>query len=254
MGYIKVVQYGDTTVKYEYEKNRNNNKKPQLSLKIKEKDIRHAIKKRKNPPSKIKLNRNKKRARDNFFMLCHENNCKSKTIHFLTLTFIQDLTYKKANRYVSEFFKKIKQNFKTIPISYISVPELTKKGRYHFHLLVYNLPTTQAKNERQTRNFQRQFTRGYVDLRIAEYNSEGIAGYMAKYMAKTLSDTKHEARRAYNCSRNIDKIRIYSSNTLVEYMDMILTGDCIQTNTYEVPFMGKCLKTKYKNNVNSIKS
>lgn len=246
MGYTKIVQYGNVTEVYEYEKNINNNKRPHVSAltKKRNKAIRESSKKKgiytRHPSSIL-------RSTQSFFRLVHHNNCNADTIHFVTLTFAYDLTYKTATRHVSHFMERIKKYFSEVPISYISVPELTKKGRFHFHLLVYNLPTETASLERKTRNLQRLFQRGYVDIVLATYTTKGIAGYMAKYMAKALKDGKVETTRGYNCSRNIKKIRSAGSNTLSTYSDLLIPNTDladIETKSYDVPYLGQCNYTK----------
>jgi len=198
-----------------------------------------------------------------FYRLCHHNVTFAKNVHFLTLTFAYDLSYKEAARFVRHFMEKIKSRQNGVPFSYISVPELTKKGRYHFHLLVFDLSTKVAgkeiragnaiyTTERETRNLQRLFERGYVDILPATYRSAGIAGYMAKYMAKAFLDERIEARRVYNCSRNIKKTRAFGSNTLSAYANLDDSPipsevDILQQTTYDVPYLGVCNFTKLKN-------
>jgi len=193
-----------------------------------------------------KTSRSIRRSKLNFFRLCHHNNVAASTIHFLTLTFASDQSYKEATRHVSKFLEKIKQNYPELPLSYISVPELTKKGRYHFHCLIYDLPTTISIRERETRNLQRLWRQGYLHIDIASYTSEGIAGYMAKYMAKYLTDHKHEATRAYNCSRNIKKIYCSGSNSLSIYTDLIINTSSVEKEyTYDTIFLGTCVRKIY---------
>lgn len=235
MGYTKIVQYGDRVEVYKYEKS------------IYPKRHRFIKKRRYAPNRAFRSERSIKRALINFHRLCHHNNTLADTIHFVTLTFAYDPTYKKACRHVAKFMERVRAHFKEIPISYISVPELQESGRYHFHLLVYNLPAESTKFERETRNFQRLFQRGYVDFCLATYRSAGIAGYMAKYMAKAFNDFANEATRFYNCSRNIDKVTTYGSNTLNEYMEHLYTGsELVETKEYDVKYMGRCVLNKYQ--------
>lgn len=260
MGYRKIVQYGNVTEVFDYEKNLKTENKRTIKANLRKNNnkLYHAI----YGTTDIKKERQKRvlastrkkgiytrspssirRAKTTFFKLCHHNNVYADTIHFVTLTFSFDVTYEKARQYQSDFFKRLKQQFEESPISYISVPELTKKGRFHFHILVYNLPPETEENERSTRNIQRQFQRGYVDVRFAAYNSSGIAGYMAKYMSKALTDPKYETVRGYNCSRNIKKFRSFGSNTLNEYEDMIIPTSNVanvEKATYDVPYLGTC--------------
>jgi len=274
MGYTKINQFANVTEIYNYDKDikpkspswtkavklvnpKTNNKSISSStiianrkklLRLQSKDKR--IFKR----SKYSI----KRAKDNFFRLCHHNNYSANSIHFLTLTFAYDLSYKEATRYVARFMEKISKASYPVSPSYISVPELTKKNRFHFHLLVYNLPSqisgqeVRAGNkvyttERETRNLQVYFERGYVDILPTTYTSRGIAGYMVKYMAKSLEDSRYETTRGYNCSRNLKKIRSAGGNSINQYDDMIIPTDnlvSIDTSEYNVPYLGKCQYTK----------
>ena len=148
--------------------------------------------------------------------------------------------------------------FILIYFRYISVPEFTKKGQFHFHLLVYDLPpelsgitkwtdTRKGRiyytSERETRYLQGLFQRGYLDIVPATYTSRGIAGYMAKYMAKALTDTRYEVGRGYNCSRSIAKYYSAAGNTLDNYLNHFIPTDSLlqdETIEYDVPYMGRC--------------
>jgi len=246
MGYTRIVQFGDITEIYEYENNKRNTRKKHVSLLTRRRN-KKAREIAKSKGVYLRAKRNILRTTRNFFRLCHHNNCRASTICFLTLTFAYDLSYKASTRYLAKFMERMEKTFPEVPLSYISVPELTKKGRYHFHILLYNLPTEEATKERETRNLQRLFERGYVDLRIATYTSKGIAGYMAKYMAKALTDPKNETTRGYNCSRNIDKTLSYGGNTLDTYKTLIIPTDIVEkkvVSEYDVPYLGKCLVTR----------
>lgn len=167
---------------------------------------------------------------------------------FFTLTFSDDVTFKKANRCLSEFIAILRKNYEVenSAISYIGVSEFTKKERIHFHLLIYNLSSDLSVRERETRNIQRLWGRGFVDIRFASYTSEGLAGYLVKYMGKALSDGKNGGGRGYYCSRNIKKIYSKGSNSLDKYSD-IITPDILaqKVDSYNVPFLGVCIKSKY---------
>jgi len=253
MGYTRIVQYGEVTEVYEYEKTINSNRKDGSVARSK------ALKRRKKLQSLGKaVYRSRasiRRSRTNFFRLCHHNIVNADSVHFLTLTFAYKCTYEEANRYQKQFFERLKKASGSVSLSYISVSELTKKEVYHFHILVFNLPTILAgersKNakytsERETRNLQVLFERGYVDIRPTSYKSKGIAGYMAKYMAKSFEDGTNGTRRGYTCSRNINKFTTYGSNSLDTFFDLILPdGDSctIEKREYPVPYLGSCIKT-----------
>jgi len=243
---MKIVQYGNVVETYEYEKNRPDYKERYVSALSKKRAKRSRELAKFKGVYRRRLS-SVRRSVQSFFRLCHHNNCVSSSVHFFTLTFAYDYTYKEATRHVARFMENIKKCYPSIPISYISVSELTKKGRYHFHLLVYDLPPETTKCERETRNFQRLFERGYVDIRFASSVTTGIAGYMAKYMGKSLTDEKHETTRGFNCSRNIRKPYSTGSNTLNTYTDLIIPTDGIENvekKEYDVPYLGKCLHTR----------
>lgn len=263
MGYTKVVQYGNYTEIYRYTKSYVKKPKKHVSLLDKKRRLERNKK-------RIRFKRSIYRSRVRFFRLVHHNNVRAKSIHFLTLTFAYEVDYKTATRSVSEFFRRVKRRYpQKVPLSYISVPELTKKGRYHFHVLVYNLCTEASgiplyirqydkrkrrykllntTTERITRNLQRQFQRGYIDIGLATYVTDGLAGYMAKYMAKSLESTKNETRRGYNCSRNIDKTTETGDNQFDDVEDYILDGTEIpyKSGEYDTMYFGNCNFTYYK--------
>jgi len=240
MGYMRIVQYGDITEVYEYEKNRTNNP-PKVQSPLQKKRQNQIRKELLKKGLYVRSDSSIQRAIKSFYRLCHHNNTIATSIHFLTLTFAYDLSYKTATRHVARFMERLQRDSQEIPIHYISVPEKTKKGRYHFHILLYNYPREKGKNERSSRYLQRLFERGFVDLRFATYTSKGIAGYMAKYMAKSFGDIGHEAVRFYNCSRGLPKPTSYGSNSLSSYSSLITPeGDC-QKREYDVPYLGKCI-------------
>jgi len=242
MGYTRIVQFGNVTEIYQYEKNLTRKKSPHVSSLSRKRNLERRVElKRKG--LLVRNKKNSRRAINAFFRLCHHNNCLAKSISFCTLTFAYDLTYKEACRHVARFMERIKNSFDQISVSYISVPELTEKGRHHFHLLIYDLPPEISRSERTTRNLQRLFERGYVDISLASFTSAGIAGYMAKYMAKALSNAKFGTTRVYNASRNIKKIYSAGGNTIDQYLNLIEPDDNVEKRErveYDAPYLGKC--------------
>jgi len=264
MGYTKIVQYGDVTEIYRYEKNISRKKgisvKKAMQLQgdwddsvssilptVQSKRLKEnrlaVLAKGQAKRSKASIRRSK----TNFFRLVHHNNCCADTIHFVTLTFAFDVAYLNANEYVRQFFKRLRRHHKEISIHFISVPEKTKKGRFHFHLLVYDLPPETASIERETRYIQRYFQRGYVDVVLAGYRTKGLAGYMAKYMAKSLGDETYAAGRGYSHSQGIAKPSSAGGNSFDQYIDYIVDFDNVaktETSSYDVPYLGNCQVTR----------
>jgi len=242
MGYTKIVKYGNVTEIYEYEKNRRTPRK-----RIRQNwQRKRASAYRKERIAKGVYERTKRSirlSRSNFFRLCHHNVCLADTVDFVTITFAYDLSYKEATRHVARFMERIKKTLAP-SISYISVPEQTKKGRYHFHLLVFNLPTEVSQRERKTRNLQRQFQRGYIDVMRATYVTKGLAGYLAKYMGKGISGAKNATKRGYTCSRNCAKTYSVAGDSVLGYYHMIIPTGSVQESSYDVPYMGRCKHIK----------
>lgn len=254
MGYTKIVQFGDTIEIYEYAKPLPDHRPIYKSPIRKKRDAKLRAERKLLNIVPERSKRSVARTKRNFFRMCHHNNLNASAINFLTITFIEDHSYLQATHHVQDFFKRIKEHYPQVPLRYISVPELTKKGRYHFHCLLYDLPSEISERERATRNFQRLFRQGYIDLGAVTYTSEGLAGYMAKYMAKALQDHKNEAIRGYTCSRNILKFTEAGSNKesfysdIMFYTELELDNSSLHKETeYETIFLGRCLKSVYKN-------
>jgi len=277
MGYTKVIQYGDKIELYEYEKSLYRKEKPyshawidgrKVSIVAKSIKQKRAQERRKHS---LRSDFSRRRAIASFFRLCHHNAVFAESVYFFTLTFAFDVSYPVASKYVSQFFKRIKSIEGGLSVSYISVPELTKKGRFHFHLLVFNLPSSIAGDtisirrynrrkskfevvytttERFTRNLQRIFRRGYIDICPATKITSGVAGYMAKYMAKSFNDGTSKTRRGYNCSRNIRKIYSAGTNSFDAIRGEIIDVDSVleDIKEYDTLWLGRALYSKFSKN------
>jgi len=246
MGYARIVQYADVVEWYEYEKNYVNVPRKQLT----ELDKKRRLEARKLriyvPKSKFSV----KRAKTNFFQIVagtlHE---KGRPV-LLTLTMHEDnVSVTKGYQYIHDFKKRLIGSSKLCStFTYIAVPEFQKRGRLHFHLLTWGLPIEVCENERNTRNIQRQYGKGFVDVRVANDSSPKLASYLAKYMSKTYQDERLVFHKAYTCSRDVAKTRSYGSNTLTTYSSELIPDDaCIQKiDSYNTQYMGRCSLTKYK--------
>jgi len=242
MGYTKIVKYGNVTEIYEYEKNRRTIKK-RIGTSWQRKRTAKERARRISLGVYQRTKRSIRQSRSNFFRLCHHNVCLANSVDFLTLTFAYDVSHKEATRHVAHFMERVKKTLAP-SISHISVPEQTKKGRYHFHLLVFNLPPEIAQRERKTRNLQRQFQRGYLDIMSATYVTKGLAGYLAKYMGKGITGTKNATKRGYTCSRNCAKTYSVAGDSISGYYDVIIPSGVVQESIYDVPYMGRCKHIK----------
>lgn len=248
MGYIKIIQFGDKTIINKYEKTLPDNQRKGKVLSKLEKQRRKAIRtlatyKR----SQFSINR----AKTNFFRLCHHNNLSfsDRHISFFTFTFASDFELIYCKKRLSQFWSRLNKHVslqQNSQIAYICVPERTKKKRWHFHALVYNLPPDLVQNERVSRTLQNLYRSGYLHVDLARDKSPKIAGYMAKYLSKYMQDNDNESKRAYTCSRNIEKVRIHGSNSFDnEILDLLEPNSFPRMSVYETKYLGTCQKFEY---------
>ena len=140
MSYVKILQYANVTEVYEYEKTVKRDTPAARKARLKKMDdrlyyavygtrdvvadrrrLRRVQLKEKGLYKRTK--RSIKRSTDNFFRLVHHNVYDSKTIHFLTLTFAYDISYKEALKAQWQFFKRLKEaDSAAVSVRYISAP------------------------------------------------------------------------------------------------------------------------------------
>lgn len=243
MGYAKIVQYADRTEYLEYERKIQPDRRRYIS---------RAEKKRRKQ-KKVWVQKSKyaiRRAKSNFIKLVVNALYEKGRPFLITLTMHEiDVSLAQGYAYLAKFKYYVKSKMgKTL--SYIAVPEWQKKGRLHYHLLCWGLREIDAITERDTRNLQRCYAKGFLDVRYAYDNSEKLAGYLAKYFTKGLGDSRTQGRRAYNATRDITRPRIQGSNTLSAYASDILPDNLYikEVVSYDTQYLGRCVLTKYKTN------
>jgi len=253
MGYTRIVQSGHVLEVYEYEKELH---LPDYWQKHVRKIRRHlgGKKRRKTETYKgrdavrYRSPRSISRAKQSFFRLVQSNLPRTENLAFITLTTHTNIDAVVAYRYLADFWARMRKNIAN-ELTYISVPEWQKKsGNIHFHCLVWGLPSEAIRSEGATRNVQRQWNRGYVDVRPAVNTSPAIAGYMAKYMGKAMEDERLRNIRAYSSSRNIHRPRTSGANALNSYLDSIdgyVDNNLDKTTLYETKWLGRCNYKSY---------
>jgi len=245
MGYTRVVQYADVVELYEYEKAHVNRGGVRQSSKLDRK--RRAERKSLSLPKSAFSQRQSK---TRFFQICSEALYTRGAPHLVTLTNHENnVSLDEGYRNIYAFKEQIK-NKMGVTITYIAVPEWQKKGRLHFHLLVWGLlgQAVSEHTERDTRNLQRLYGKGFLDVRLAYDNSPKLASYLTKYFTKSNNSTYLKGRKAYTTSRGIVKPRTYGSNAFDAYRDIIVPEDtCIsEVVQYNTQYLGRCSLTKYK--------
>lgn len=139
---------------------------------------------------------------------------------FITLTFNPDKVdskdYDSVVTALSNWFKKTKETYAP-DLKYIVVPELHKKGGYHFHGLISdfgNLPLTIGKT---TKGGEAIFNLISYDLGFSTAtfvkSSDKCCSYILKYITKDLCAVTKNKKR-YWCSKNLDKPKIETYNYL----------------------------------------
>ena len=149
-------------------------------------------------------------------------NGKKQTTKFLTLTFkdeIKDIT--KANQELTKFFKRLSYHqfgIRKNVIKYIAVPELQKRGVWHFHIILFNTKYTPFKD------LIKIWGQGgvYINALKRGMNGTEIAKYITKYISKSMKIDKKgervdlgdyetykkygmENKKRYTCSRGLHR-------------------------------------------------
>jgi len=191
---------------------------------------------------------NAARSRDSFRRLVASNLLGDNAPALCTLTFAREVTVDESYSALKRFVRCIEklgfQGFK-----YISVIEYQKKGRIHFHLLIWGLPEYVAESERQLRNLQRLWQRGFVDCRKTD-GSIKLASYMAKYLFKSMRDPRYGGERAYSASRNVLRPVLLKAASAAIYVEECLGVDNypLQTREYQTEWLGRCLYQLFNTN------
>lgn len=241
MGYTKIVQYGDVVEVRSYQKK---------YVYKKGGEIKRARSRQRTRGRFIRSQRSNKRAKVNFERIVMANLTSEKVVTFLTLTFLETFTEPEAKTALTAFFRRLKRRYENL--RYIAVQEYQKRGAIHFHCLLWGVPSRATQAERATRNIQRLWARGYIDIRRSYDNDGKIAGYLSKYFTKSLEDNRNQARgkRLFFCSRNIYRPATAGSNSIDD--DFVLTHllstehYLSRESSYDTKWLGRCRLSVYK--------
>lgn len=149
------------------------------------------------------------------------------TTKFVTLTFREDIKLEKAVIKLTNFIRRLNYHIfkvKKAVLAYIAVPEFTKKGRPHFHLVVFNMPFTKADTLADI------WTYGFVKINRCD-DVTNLGAYVCKYLTKE-TDSRLEGKKRYYCSRGL-----YQPENLINEKADIL-AKCLPEDmkTYEAFF------------------
>ena len=170
---------------------------------------------------------------------------------FLTLTFADHVTDLKKANYE---FKKFKQRFEYylgVRIKYLCVPEFTKKGRIHYHVVLFNLPFVKNKT------LQSIWSNGFIKINKID-NCDNVGAYVSKYMTKDNEQMIEE--KSYFTSRNLEKpLEIKKKKEIEILADSLSPTDVVYLNSFVNDYLGLVNYTQYNikeqvklNNINPI--
>jgi hypothetical protein len=155
---------------------------------------------------------------------------------FVTLTFAEHVTTFEVANYE---FKKFRQRLEYelhFKLKYAVVPEFTKIGRIHFHLVMFNVPFIRNSKLRNI------WSNGFVKINKIE-NVDNVGAYVCKYMTKDNVDERLKGKKCYFTSRGLYKpIEIKEKDRV----DNLLCSLPAYALTYANTFENDYNKTIYK--------
>jgi len=243
MGYSKVIQSGSQVELYEFERelpNTGGNRAGKTKRDIY--DFTPVIRRKDN------VQRQKK----SFIRLVRANLVGAHAPVLVTLTMREIVLSARAQHLFNVFVTKLRKHVgKTF--RYISVLEFQKRGAVHFHILFWDLPENIVEHERRTRYIASIWGHGFVDIQRTD-GSVKLAGYLGKYMAKSLSDKRLGGRRAYNASRNAKRpfslrgslYRAYAK--VLSGVDDLSTFEPVHSRVFNTQWLGECVYKVYEIN------
>jgi len=118
-----------------------------------------------------------------------------------------------ANDSLRDFQVRLRTKF--LGAQSLFIPELSRRGRIHFHGLLFNVPLhlgdtragrrrLQDGTERQTRTLAKLWGEGFVDV-LKTDGSPALAGYISKYITKGAGEVMFNAMRLLRTSHGFPK-------------------------------------------------
>jgi len=173
----------------------------------------------------------------------------------VTLTFKGDSSDASlANDSLRRFQVRLRDKF---PLAEsIFIPELSPRGRIHFHGLLFNVPlhlgdTRKGRRiisygtERETRELAGLWGHGYVDATQTD-GSPRLAFYISKYITKGAGQVIFNAMRLLRCSRGIPKEIVIRGALAEKLEEQYAKTKPIKEWEGVRPFVGKVTKKTYQ--------
>jgi len=233
--YVKIVQSGDLIEKYIYEF------EPARKTHQSRYRRRSAKRHTRRGDSLARLKRHFYRTvRANVFFGCPA---------LLTLTMREVVGIDEANRAFTRFAHKLRRRSGN-ELSYLAVPEFQTRGAVHYHCLIWGLADEEIHTERKSRYLADLWSHGFVDI-IETDGSPALAGYLSKYMSKSLHDPRLVGKKAFMSSRNVVRPVSLSTAFQVDIFEKEFPLDTVdnfalQVREYPTQWMGKCVYKQYQ--------
>lgn len=171
-----------------------------------------------------------------------------------TLTFRGDATDASfANDSLRTFQVRLQNRFPNAQS--IFVPELSPRGRIHFHGLIFNVPLSlgdtrigrrrvQDGEERTTRTLANLWGEGFVDV-VKTDGSGKLASYISKYITKGGGEIIFAAMRILRTSNGIPKEILLRGKVAKRLARIYAEREPLREWEGENPFLGKISKKTY---------
>lgn len=165
------------------------------------------------------------------------------TSKFLTLTFREDINDLNVAHYE---FKKfiIRLNYQVFGVKesnlkYSAVPEFTKKGRVHYHIVFYNLPYLKANY------LEKVWGNGFIKINCID-DVDNVGAYISKYMTINSDDERLHGRKCYFNSRGLFKpIEITEKRQVIAFRDALPANSLSYSSIFENEYLGEITYKQY---------
>ncbi len=163
------------------------------------------------------------------------------TTKFLTLTFADHITEpKEANYEFTKFIKRMNYEIfdsKKANLRYVAVIEFTKKGRVHYHVVLFNIPFIHANK------LEKIWSNGFVKINKINH-VDNVGAYVTKYMTK--DNEKLVSNKSYFTSRNLFKpIEITDKKRVENLANSLPSNLKVYESNFNNDYLGAISYTQY---------
>ena len=160
---------------------------------------------------------------------------------FITLTYAENMQdIAKADDDFKKFMKRFR--YKYGDLKYIAVREFQKRGAIHYHMICNW--SEEFENEEHLKEVERYFGEelwghGFVDIKVLD-GIDNVGAYLIKYMTKNISIEAFKGKKAYLCSKGLDKPMEYRGDDAEAILKVygLENKKEVFTNSYTSEYLG----------------